>query len=342
MATKDLTRADYVGLAEIKKARERNTKAMFDGTQLKFGAKSMASTIKSLKDKTQALKKSASGSSAVAKGASAAKSTGTALPSVLTDQIKAFFAQCADVVDIDELAVVIGAQTLADLVAEATPILGVLVSGGKLVKAGAIVAQDGYNLYQYDKYKQGFLSGDPVAAADAVKKIIERDLAKHSVVLAQQATATGLKIAGLFADFGAGTTAAVGIATAASTLGLELVGLGIEIKEMRAGNNLLKHTDTLSIKIFNECPILGCYLLTCSDTSAVANLFVADIGLPGWMDKVETLKKTRMDPLLTIATKAIGQSRLQLENLATNKGTHEVPGYFAKKKKGLMNFLGIG
>ena len=74
----------------------------------------------------------------------------------------------------------------------------------------------------------------------------------------------------------------------------------------------------------------------------MANLFVADIGLPGWMDKVEILKKTKMDPLLTIATKAISESRLQLENLASNKGTHEVPGYFARKKQSAMKFLGLG
>ena len=88
MATNTLTRADYTGLAEIKKARERNMQAMFDGTQLKFGAKSTAKTAKSLKDKAKALKKS------VGKSSGSSKSSSAALPSALTDQIKAFFATC--------------------------------------------------------------------------------------------------------------------------------------------------------------------------------------------------------------------------------------------------------
>ena len=88
----------------------------------------------------------------------------------------------------------------------------------------------------------------------------------------------------------------------------------------------------LDASVFGECPILGCYLLTCSDTSSVINMFIADIGLPGWMDRVETLKKKKMDPMLKIAKTAIKSSRLQLEGLQSNKGTINQKGFFASIK----------
>jgi len=159
--------------------------------------------------------------------------------------------------------------------------------------------------------------------------IIKRDLAKHSVKLAQHAGATGAKLAGLFADYGAAATAAIGLANTLASNGLELASLGVDIKDLRAGNKRLAKPDSLDMTVFEDCPILGCYLLTCADTSSVANFFVADIGLPGWMDKVEQMKKNQMDPMLKIATKDIESSRLQLEGLSTNKGTHSKKGFFA-------------
>ena len=219
--------------------------------------------------------------------------------------------------------------------------LGVLASGAKLAKAGKAVAQDGYNLYKSSDYKQGFLRGDPYAAAQSVQIIIKRDLAKHSVKLAQQATATGTKIAGMFADLGTGTTAAIGVANTLATIGLELASLGIDIKDLRAGNKRLLKPETLDLTVFEECPLLGCYLITCADTSSVANFFVADIGLPGWMDKVEQMKKKQMDPMLKIATKNIEASRIQLEGLAPNKGTHSKKGFFANAKSKALKKIGL-
>jgi hypothetical protein len=115
----------------------------------------------------------------------------------------------------------------------------------------------------------------------------------------------------------------------------------MNIKDMRAGNARLAKPATLDLTVFGECPILGCYLLTCADTSTVANFFVADIGLPGWMDRVEALKRKQMDPLLKIASKAIDASPLQLEGLGSNKGTHVKKGFFAGiKSKVAKKILG--
>lgn len=334
---KTLSREEFTALAEIAKARRQTMTAMFSGTQLKFGSKSTLSAGKSLLSSGKKLKgyagKATKGGSTAAKG----------LPSLpgMKQAFEDFMTECAGVDGIGDVIEVIGGEAMAELVAEVTPVLGVLYSGGKLAKAAKTVAEDGYHLYKSSGYKQGFLRGDPYAAAEAVQDIIRRDLAKNSVKLARQATATGMKIAGLFADLGTATTVGVGVANTLAGLGLELASLGIDLKDLRAGNKRLATPDALDLTVFSECPVLGCYLITCADTSSVANFFVADIGLPGWMDKVEAMKKKQMDPMLKIATKAIESSRIQLEGLSADKGTHSKKGFFAGIKSKAIKQIGL-
>lgn len=332
-----LSREEFLALGAIAKARRQTMVNMFSGTQLKFGR---TATLQAGKSLLSSGKKLHGDISKLSKGAKEAAKSTPSIPGVQA-AFQDFMIECADVSGIQDIIEVLGAETLKNLLAEVTPVLGVLISGAKLAKAGKAVAQDGYNLYRSSDYKKGFLRGDPYAAAEAVQIIIKRDLAKNSVKLAQQATATGMKIAGLFADLGTATTAGVGIANTLATLGLELASLGVDIKDMRAGNARLAKPDSLNLTVFEDCPLLGCYLLTCADTSSVANFFVADIGLPGWMDKVEQMKKKQMDPMLKIATKNIESSRLQLEGLSPDKGTHSKKGFFAKTKSTALKRVGL-
>jgi len=341
MATQQLTRADFVGMAEIAKARRRLLVNMFNGTQLKMGTKSQNAAAKSigsdLKDVGSNLRKLTKGGSQVAKSGGSSLMESSGIKSMVQD----FIVQCTDVPGIEDVMTAIGAEAVQNLVAEVAPVVGIIRSGYKLADAAKTVATDGYELYKSAEWKGGFLPGDAVAAAGAVQDLIKRDLGKHSIQMGQQALATGTKIAGLFADLGTATTAGIGLANALASLGLELFYLGLDIKDLRAGNKLLAKPDDLDLNVFTKCPILGCYLVTCADTSSVANFFVADIGLPGWMDRIEKMKKTQMDPLLRIATRDINASRLQLEGLSSNKGTFAEPGFFAGIKAKAMKKLGI-
>jgi hypothetical protein len=336
MPSTPLSRAEFIAMGELAKARRQLVVNMFGGTRLKFGSASVLSSGKSLLSSGKSLK---SGVGKLAKGGSAASKVAS-VPG-MKEAFENFMVECADVENLHDVIEAIGGEVLHELVSEVTPYLGVVTSTVKLAKAAKAVAQDGYNLYKSDEYKNGFRMGDPSAAAEAIQAIIKRDLAQHSVKLGQQTVATGAKIGGLFADFGTGTTAAIGVANTLASLGLQLFSLGLDIKDMRAGNKRLVAPNTLDLTVFNDCPILGCYLLTCADTSAVANMFVADIGLPGWMDKVELMKKKQMDPLLKIASKNISSSRLQLEGLSSDKGTHTKKGFFAGIKSKAMKQIGL-
>jgi hypothetical protein len=332
-----LRREDFTGLAEIAKARRGAMVNMFAGTKLKFGASSAATAGKDILSSGH---KIYSNSQKLAGGAAKAAKAAPSVPG-MQEAFQDFMVKCADVPGIGDIIDAIGSHAVSELLAEVTPVLGIFVSGAKLVKAGKAVAEDSYNLYKSAEYRKGFLRGDPSAAAEAVQTIIKRDLAKHSVKLAQQTVATGAKVAGTLADLGTASTAIIGAANALASLGLTLASLGVDIKDMRAGNKRLAVPASLDLTVFEECPVLGCYLITCADTSSVANLFVADIGLPGWMDKVEMMKKKQMDPLLKIATKEIESSRLQLEGLSSNKGTHSKKGFFAGIKSKAVKKLGL-
>lgn len=323
MATK-LSMDEFRAMGVLAKERRGLMINMFAGTQLKFGSAQGFSDSKKLL--TTGKKLHGSGKKLIEGGKAVAMTPG------LKQATESFIAECADIDNIADIIAVIGGEAMADLIGEVAPYVGILLSAKKLAAATKAVAEDGYNLYKQSYRREGFRVGDPLAAADSIRTIIERDLTRHSLDLTRQAVATGAKIGGLFADFGTATTAAIGAGNALAGLGLMLYGLGLEIKDMRAGNKRLKSPDTLDATVFGECPILGCYLITCSDTSSVINLFIADVGLPGWQDKVEKLKKEKMEPLEKVAKKAIKSSRLQLEGLQSDKGTHNKKDFFGKIK----------
>ena len=317
-------------------ARLQALNAMFTGTKLKFGTKSAITAVAGMAKNGKTI---ASNAQKLAKGASSAASAASNSSGTMS-MVHDFIKGCADVPGIDAVADAIGTEAMQNLVAEVIPFVGIVNSARKLASATKSVVDDAHSLYKSAEWTQGALPGDPVAACEAVKSLIKRDLGKHSVQVAQQAASTGGKIAGILGDGGTATTLAIGLANAAASLGLQLFYLGLDIKDLRAGNARLAKPSGLDSTVFNECPILGCYLLTCTDTSNIVNLLVEDIGSPGWMNRVEAMKRTQLDPLLKIATKNITASRLQLEGLSANKGTFAQPTFFAGVKSRALAKLG--
>ncbi len=317
-------------------ARLQALNAMFTGTRLKFGAKSAISAAAGMANSGRVI---ASNARKLAKGGGSAAGAATNSSNTIS-MVNDFISGCADVPGLHAVAEAIGTEAMENLVAEVVPFVSIVNSARKLATATAHVVDDAHSLYKSAEWTEGALPGDPVAACEAVKGLIKRDLGKHSVQMAQQAAATGGKLAGILGDGGTGTTVAIGLANAAASLGLQLFYLGLDIKDMRAGNARLAKPGGLDSTVFNECPILGCYLLTCTDTSNIVNLLVEDIGSPGWMNRVEVMKRTQLDPLLKIATKNIMSSRLQLDGLSANKGTFAQPSFFASIKSRALSKLG--
>ena len=105
----------------------------------------------------------------------------------------------------------------------------------KAASSWRAVVGNARDLYKSNHYLEGVLPGEPSAAAEAVVETIKRFLAANTVDAVANTASAATKIAGLFADFGTATTAAVGAARAAAKLIQELAILGRDYHDMKAG-----------------------------------------------------------------------------------------------------------
>jgi hypothetical protein len=311
-----LSRADFSAMAAIAKARKDNLQTMFAGATIVYGkasaagsAKSIVSAGKTIYTNTKTLL------SAGGTAANAASSGG------LRAQAQQLIMDAVGVDQISDLIEVITSSALEELVKEMIPYVGIIFSSYKAANAWKAVVDQARKELGWDAYTGFVLPGDPLAACAGVKTILKRNIARDTVQATIQTAAVASKIAGLAGDFGSGaTTTVIGLASGLASLAVELTQLGIDIREMRAGNKRLAKPDSLDKTIFRECPLVGSYLMAYSPTSMVLNFFVADIGLPGWMDKIELFKKQGLDPILEVAEAQITRSRISITGFNTGKG----------------------
>ena len=310
-----LSSADFAAMATIAKARRDNLKSMFDGATIVYGKTSAAGSAKSIvsaggKVYSSVKKLTSTGGAA----ASAASSGG------LREQAQQMILDAVGV-DLGDLIEVITNNALEELIKEMMPYVGILVSSYKAANAWKAVVTQARKDLGWDAYTDFVLPGDPLAACAGVRTILRRNIARDTVQATIQTTAVATKIAGLAGDFGSGaTTTVIGLASGLASLAVELTQLGIDIREMRAGNKRLAKPESLDKSVFTECPLIGSYLIAYSPTSMILNFFVADIGLPGWMTRIEQFKKQGLDPILETAEQQITRSRITITGFQTGKG----------------------
>jgi hypothetical protein len=311
-----LSNAEFTALATLAKARKENLRTMFQGATIVYGKTSAAGSAKSL----------VSAGAKVYQSASALASTGAAATQVasaggLRARAEQLILETVGVDQIGDIIEVITNNALEELVKEMMPYVGIITSSYKAANAWKAVVDQARKDLGWDDYTDFVLPGDPVAACGGVRTILRRNLARDTVQATIHTTAVATKIAGLAGDFGSGaTTAVLGLASGLASLAVELTQLGIDIREMRAGNRRLAQPESLDKTVFHECPLVGSYLIAYSPTSMVLNFFVADIGLPGWMNRVEQFKKEGLDPILDTAESQITRSRISITGFNTGKG----------------------
>jgi hypothetical protein len=224
----------------------------------------------------------------------------------------------------------IGIEIFADFLSSALPILGQIKSGAQAANLWGKAAKKAYQVYKVEGQKQLMLPGDPRAAADAVKALLKRAGLQHTANAGIKTTQFVTSSASLALDAGALSGPLISAAASLATLTLRIHAIGVAHKEKIAGNEALKLPENLNSSIFVACPTLGCYLLTCSDTSSVVNILTSEIGRANWMNDVSSMKR-KLDPLLLEATNFIRTSPYALDGLKMNKGI------YAPKKKSFFS-----
>ena len=96
---------------------------------------------------------------------------------------------------------------------------------------------------------------------------------------------------------GAVLAPAVGAAKAAANAARVIAKFAIEFRETVMVNKVLKNPELLDLRAFKTCPLLGAYMLVCSDTSDLVAMLFDEFGQAGWMEDIESLLKKHIHPV---------------------------------------------
>ena len=222
-----------------------------------------------------------------------------------------------DVADIHAVMDALGPM-FGEVMKAITPFLGMISNGASAAMGWAQVIRQGWERHKLREITGAFAPGDPSAAFDAILVIVTRNLHAQigdaSITTGAFALQTGL----FFADGGAISGPVVGVASSISKLISKLIQFGRDLKEMKAANKQLT-AGPWDLTLFKTCPLLGCYLIACSDTSSVINLAIDEFGSYQWVDKIEMLK-SKADPAIQKAGDLIRASRYEIRDLRQSKG----------------------
>lgn len=207
-----------------------------------------------------------------------------------------------------------------DIVETITPFVGMVSGGVKAVLGWAKVAKQLFKRSGFANARIAFAPGDPEAAFDAVMVMIDRELIQTVRKATTETVATISQAAFTLVDFGAVSGAVIGAAKALSNLVAQIYLLARDYREMKAANQLLR-VGALNLDLFKVNPLLGCYLVACSDTSALVNMAVSGYGKPGWKMEVEDLVR-KADPLRIKASQFMRSSHFEIPELANSAGAY--------------------
>ena len=220
----------------------------------------------------------------------------------------------------DELSSVI-----TDVGTKGIPIVGMLITGYDALKQDLDALDKVIRAVCASRHATKVRAGSPRAAAEAVGKIMKR---KSVFAGVGGAASTGSFAAGVAAEVGS-FGAAVGtaeIATAAFQAFIDiiiwLVEMVIDVMDYMRGSALLGDLPTIVnptqqtfMKLFNDCPILGCYMLATPifPTSAFVWLVTTE-GNVSSVDEIERIAIGHVNPLRLEASWIIANATFSMEN----------------------------
>ncbi len=349
-ALEDISDQPYYGIEEwapdqaarmaLRLAREETLHQLFDSRQFYLSKTALATTVfgmqRQLKKAGEQAQKTADAVASNALGVAKNAAMSTVRP--LINEIKLFVDQLiAEVlsefpVEVAREVLALLAEIIPNFILEFTssiaPYVSLAPNTFKAIKNGYGAIKEQYKLSHFDEHMPSLAAGDPVAAAKALRLLIERKRDNQSQLSAIYTADVTVKLSSIALDslsLGIPSVSAVitplqGMLTATSVLTLQIYTLAREVQEMRKANAILNTGAKITSEIFDVCPIAGCYFIACSNTSSVINFLIEDIGAPAWQRDVESLKKNHVDPLIEDARSLIADSRLQVEGLEMSKG----------------------
>lgn len=215
------------------------------------------------------------------------------------------------------------------LAADVTPIVSNVCSGVKVLIAWGKVCLAAYRQYKIDTHSSFVMPGGDVAEGfKGMQKLLDRKVWAETREAGLQTADFATRTVLTFTDGGAVSSTAVGVAF---TLAKFLHRLGMllrEYAETRDARKLLAKPGNLDSSLFSAYPLLGCYMLLCSDTDEIINMVRTEqmrkgaikFGDPAWRQQVEWVKRDHLDPVLERAAELVYFSPFRVRDSVTRLG----------------------
>ena len=211
---------------------------------------------------------------------------------------------------------------MKELAAAVTPFVGIISAGGSaFVSYGKALQAYVNKSLTHDHVDAGLSSGDPVAAMHAMMRIFERERNAQLYSAGVSTAELGGKLAGLLADGGTATNAAIGMSASLAKM-VNIVRIIVrDTREKNDANRYISMVtnvgELLNAQVFQRCPILGAYYICCAPTVAVLNQIVTAqrFGQAGWKGAVEAGMVQHIDPLRLQARLLIKDYRFVIPEL---------------------------
>ncbi len=330
---RDLTDEDLRAFAAQRQLMREALAKQFVGVKLEFKpntvvgfAHTAKKALTDLKTKGTKLPK-AETAKRFAQGAPALVSAGKSLEGVgksasdLATAVRNLTKTACNDVEPNKVLSALGLENLDKFVANVTPVLGVISSGGAAIVAWIGVIASTWKAIEIEDRRYAIATGDPLQAFDALRKLLDREIASKTGQASVKTVAFAGKAAGTLADFGSVTGPAVGIMESLAEILQTIIEYVRDYKECERANRLIQEGQ-LSNRIFEACPLLGCYYLVIQDHSTIIHFAVEDYGTPNWMGDVEGLRK-KIEVVLEKSQEYIRGSRLYIASFQNYKGIVE-------------------
>lgn len=290
----------------VAEAIKNNTKNMFSGQKLTVKTtkalsdlESVRSSLSDFKDQVKQI---------------ASPPASTPLASQVQEMVSKVLGSSAG----SEAAHVLGTGLMGEIVASATPFIGAIKSGVSALSKWGSAASSLWTKHKLNAADGAFAPGDPSAAFDAILRIQDREIHAYATEASIHTLAAGAKAAFTAADFGALSGTLLGAAEMLAVMMQKLYLWARDCSETESANDLIDK-GVFDFSLFKACPLLGCYLIGNSDTSAIINMAVGDYGRPGWKFDVEVMVK-KAQPVFDKSRKVILDSRFEIVGLSKMKG----------------------
>jgi hypothetical protein len=301
--------ADVRARKAVADAIKQNTKTMFLGQKLTVKPSKVLADANEVRSALSGFKSTAT---------QVKSAVGGAIQPNLTQQVQGTLVSLFGNATAAEVQAALG-PVFSDFLTNVTPFVGTIKSGGQAIVKWGQAAKSLYDKHQMKAVSSSFAPGDPAAAFDAILAIQKREAEMYATSASIHTASAAAKGAFAATDFGAISGPTLGAAESLAVLVQKIYLFARDWNEMGDANKLMA-SGVADLSLFKTCPLLGCYLIGNSDTSAIINMAVGDYGKAGWTFEVEAMVK-KAKPVFDKARSAILDSRYEILGLQGMKGT---------------------